>query len=441
MSEIKPLGLFDRTLLLILVSFFLCVVLVISFFFPAIFVWVIFNSLVLFGILFYIILFLAHHTNGRAFPPKSFPSVSIIVPTFNSKNTIVACIASIKKVEYPKKVKIIVVDDCCTDGTSEILKSIKGITLIKMKKNSGYSAAFNTALLRVKSEFVIGIDSDSYPETDLLMKSLGYFEDESVAAVTCLVLPDKKKTILQKIQFFEYISSFGLNNAMLSSINSSHVTPGPMTIFRKKVFDKVGSFEEGNLTQDTEFGLRLKKHGLKIMTCVDTCVFTDIPNSWQNLFKQRDRWSRGGVFNFIRYRSLMFNKKNPDFGFFVMPFLFFTQVLTVAILIRMVIFFLADFYNLVLVVFGFLILGGRINFALPIGIIPPSLIFFVMTYVLIAVYFGISFVFVKRFPSIRDLPILVMLIFIYPYFTIFIYSQGYFKEMLGVRAKWVRVST
>jgi len=137
----------------------------------------------------------------------------------------------------------------------------------------------------------------------------------------------------------------------------------------------------------------------------------------------------------------MFNKTNKDFGFFVMPFIFFAQILAIAVIVRMLLYFFSDFYKFVWVLTNFLILGGRITLDLSGLVIPPSIVFFVLTYILVAAYYVVSFWFAKKWPKLSDFPILAMLIFIYPYFTTFTYLQSYFKEMFGVRTKWVRVST
>ena len=242
------------------------------------------------------------------------------------------------------------------------------------------------------------------------------------------------------IQHIEYLAGFGLNNTLLSSISSSYVIPGPYTIIRKSVFEKVGYFQQGNLAEDMEFGLRLKKHGLKIISCFDAVVYTDIPHNWRDLFKQRDRWCRGGVFNFIKYRELFFNKKNPDFGFFMMPFLFATQILTVAIVLRAVIFLLNDFFISVTLLARYILLGGFFYIDFASIVLPSSMYFFAGTYLVVVVYFLLAFKLTKQKLALSDIPILLILMFIYPYFITLIYSQSYFKEMLGVRGKWLRVS-
>ncbi len=378
---------------------------------------------------------------GKAKKAKKFPSISVVVPVYNSKNTIKKCISSLKKIKYPKKVELIIVDDGSTDGTREYLRTVKGITLVELPKNSGAAAATNAGLKKTRTELVACIDSDSYPEENVFMKTIGYFEEKKTGAVTCLVVPDERKKIVEKVQFFEYLSSFGLNNSLLSSIESTYVTPGPMTIFRRKLFEKIGYFTEDNLTQDMEMGLRLKQYGMKIMVCAEAVVKTDVPKNWLDLFKQRDRWYRGGVSNFITKKDLMFNKKNPDFGFFVMPFMFFSQILGLALIIRVGLMFLETAHISFFIWLNYILLGGIPQFHLEMLFFSPILLFFAVVYSLIIAYFLLSFYFTKKYPRISDLPVLIILIFIYPYLITLMYARGYFKEMIGVKAKWVRVST
>jgi len=440
MRETLKLGLYDRGLLLFVLAVFVFVVLLLSFFVPAIYLILIFNAIFLFSIFFYLMLFLNKHDLGKARAPKNFPSITVIIPCFNSKSTILDCINSVKRMKYKKKVNILVVDDCSTDGSREILEKIKGIELLKLEKNCGKSIAVNTALKKVKTEFVICIDSDSFPESDVLMKTMGYFEDASIASVSCLVLSNKRDNLLRKIQNLEYAIGFGLANTLLSSINSSYAVPGPFTIFRKKVFDIVGYYESGNLAEDMEFGLRMKSYSMRIVNCHEAVVYTDVPGTLRGLFIQRNRWYRGGTFNFIRYKKLLFNKKNPDFGFFVMPFLFATQVLIVAVLLRMVLFFANDIYTFVSIFSQYISLGGFFSIPLINIFIPPTMLFFLASYVLIAIYFAICFTEANYKLKWSDILPLLVLILIYPYFISFTYSQGYLKEVFGVGEKWRRVS-
>lgn len=89
---------------------------------------------------------------------KKSPLVSIIIPTYNSGKTIIQTIESVKNQTYTNY-EIIVVDDGSTDGTVEILKTIKGIKLIT-QANQGVSAARNRGIEEAKGDYIAYLDSD-----------------------------------------------------------------------------------------------------------------------------------------------------------------------------------------------------------------------------------------------------------------------------------------
>ena len=269
---------------------------------------------------------------------------------------------------------------------------------------------------------------------------MGYFEDEAVGAVTCLILPDKKKSLIQRIQFFEYALGFGFWSKILSSINSMTMIPGPMTIFRKKVFDLYGGYEPGNLTEDMEMGLRLQRHGYKIKTCYEARALTDIPDTWAKLFKQRDRWQRGRVFNLMKYKSLFFNRQNLDLGFFSLPYLFAMELLSVILLFRLAILVIGDVSNMFFIETNLAGLGTPFVIALK-DVVLSSALLFAFSYVLVFVFFFVGLRLVKYRLEWGDVPAILINILLYPLVIGLLYFRSFVKEMLGVRAKWVRVST
>jgi glycosyltransferase involved in cell wall biosynthesis len=86
--------------------------------------------------------------------------LSVIVPVFNEKNTILEVVKKIQAISLEKE--IIIVDDCSTDGTREILQKLKGkeIRVFFHSRNRGKGAALRTAFKEVKGEIVIIQDAD-----------------------------------------------------------------------------------------------------------------------------------------------------------------------------------------------------------------------------------------------------------------------------------------
>jgi len=95
------------------------------------------------------------------------PILSIIVPFFNAKNTLLKCLNSILQSCKGIPTEIICVDDGSTDGGKEILKNVHPgkfckIILLIHEKNRGLYQARLTALNYVRGKFIGFVDSDDY---------------------------------------------------------------------------------------------------------------------------------------------------------------------------------------------------------------------------------------------------------------------------------------
>ncbi len=90
--------------------------------------------------------------------------ISVIIPIYNEESTCQEIINKVKKIDLVKE--IIVVDDCSTDSTFEIINNIDDINTIKHDKNMGKGAAVRSGLSHVKYHYVITQDADLeyYPE-------------------------------------------------------------------------------------------------------------------------------------------------------------------------------------------------------------------------------------------------------------------------------------
>jgi len=157
---------------------------------------------------------------------------------------------------------------------------------------------------------------------------LPYFEDTKMAAVCPLLKVKSPSTILQKVQWCEYIINM-FYKYLNSKINCIHVTPGPFSVYRTKIIQDLGGYDETTITEDLEIAIRLQKHHYKIVQTFDAIVETLAPKSWRALFFQRVRWYKGGVDNTITYKKMLFNKKYGDFGYIRMPTIVLSGILAI----------------------------------------------------------------------------------------------------------------
>ena len=250
-----------------------------------------------------------------------YPGVTVIVPCYNEEKTIYATIRSIMALDYPKdKLKIIIVDDGSTDGTWNVIKKFGKQNNIEIftKENGGKHTAMNFALERITTPFVGGLDADSFVDSQALKRIMTYFTNPETMAVAPSIIVHEPKNMLQKAQKAEYEMSV-YTKKMLAFIGGIHVTPGPFSIFRKKVFDDLGLFRKAHNTEDQEIALRMQEHGYKIEHCPDAYVYTVSPNTVPKLYRQRKRWIYGFIKNAIDYRRLFFRKKYGNIAYFTLP--------------------------------------------------------------------------------------------------------------------------
>ena len=251
-----------------------------------------------------------------------YPAVTIVVPCWNEETTVQKTVDSLLALNYPKdKVKIFLVDDGSTDGTWNVINKFSSHPNIKVfhQENGGKYTALNLGLQNMETEFFGGLDADSYADPESLVRLMSYFEkDESIMAVAPSVIAYNSKNIIQYAQKAEYNMGVYLKK-MLGFLGAINVTPGPLTIFRKKVFDDLGPYRHGHNTEDMEIAYRMQKNNYKIEHCNDAYVYTNIPSTIGKLYQQRLRWVYGFINNTIDYRSVLFKKKYGNFSNFTLP--------------------------------------------------------------------------------------------------------------------------
>jgi len=88
--------------------------------------------------------------------------LSIIIPVFNEKNTIKEIVRQVEAVALPLEKEIIIIDDCSTDGTREILEEFNPgrREIIFKEKNEGKGAALRDGFLRATGDVIIIQDAD-----------------------------------------------------------------------------------------------------------------------------------------------------------------------------------------------------------------------------------------------------------------------------------------
>ncbi|VVB57229.1 Glycosyltransferase AglI [uncultured archaeon] len=373
-------------------------------------------------------------------PPKKWPDVTLIIPSFNSGHTIFDTVAACKRLKYPGKVSITVVDDGSTDGSCERLKKVEGILLMRKEKNEGKAAALNWGISRTATPIIGCVDSDTYPQEDALLKAIPYFDGPKVGSVVLFICVHQPKNWVQRMQEVEYWISFGFFFKTVASIGGLYVTPGPMALYSREMFENLGHFDEQNLTEDLEIALRMQRHGWSIKACHTSIAFTEVPATLGRLFRQRVRWFRGGIMNMLKYSDMLLNPKYGSFGLFVLPITLGSGFFSALFIFWTLLNYLRAAWDWALPWLYNPIAAGIPGITQPVHMglymYDSTLLFGMVGFLVWAYFVHKSFEMAKETPKLKHVVPVGLMLWFYPLFIGLTFLASYVMEFSGRKYKW-----
>lgn len=245
----------------------------------------------------------------------NWPKVTIQIPTRNEPVAI-RCAKKCLELDYPKeKVEIIIGDDSNDGATTDIIKKFikkyPKIKFLRRSSNIGFKAGnLNNMLKYSNGEIVVVFDSDFVPPREFLKKVIPPFvEDEKVGCVQVkwkfLNLMHNRISKLASAVLMVYHQII----APLNSRGGVSLLFGSGEAVRKSLLLKIGGWQEGSLTEDVEFSVRVLKNKYKTVYISDFEIPGEAPFTLKGFFKQQKKWAYGNVRTFIQHaRWIIFGK-------------------------------------------------------------------------------------------------------------------------------------
>src|SRR3989338_5143691 len=111
------------------------------------------------------------------------PLVSVVILTWNRKDDLIETITELRKSSYAS-IEVIVVDNGSEDGTPAVIKErFPDVVFVRLEKNTGI-AGYNIGMKKARGDYVVLLDSDSFPERNAIERMLKIFEsDNKIGAV------------------------------------------------------------------------------------------------------------------------------------------------------------------------------------------------------------------------------------------------------------------
>lgn len=203
---------------------------------------------------------------------QACPLVSVVIPTFNNKDSLLQCLKSLTVSSY-KNIEIIVVDNGSTDGTSEAVKQyFPEVKLITLNENTGVTGGRNTGAKVAKGEFILFLDHDMVADKEMIKILVEIMQKNANIGISGPVIyyydePEKIWAAGTSINMLTGKISF---NNVMSSDEYFEVQVMPAAIMvRRDVLRRVGLFDDTFFAtyEDTDLCFRIRKAGYKVV-CV-----------------------------------------------------------------------------------------------------------------------------------------------------------------------------
>jgi cellulose synthase/poly-beta-1,6-N-acetylglucosamine synthase-like glycosyltransferase len=235
-------------------------------------------------------------------------SVYAIIPTHKPRKITVQLVRDL--IRWNPDVTVCVVDDCTPkeyEAQHHIFRSIRKLSpdvrYFRTQENRLKAGAINYAIAELMRDpehlpdVIVTLDDDvvidqrTIPE---LVRTLLADVRVGAACTQCRVL-NKNKNMLTRLQGLEYLGFNAVRIADESFFNGPLVMHGMLSAFRTKTLIEVGLFAERHLIEDYEMTARLKTAGYRVRLSPQSLAWTEVPETFGQLWRQRARWINGGI--------------------------------------------------------------------------------------------------------------------------------------------------
>ena len=305
------------------------------------------------------------------------PTVSILAPAYNEEKTIVENARSLLSIQYVK-MEVIIINDGSSDNS--LIKLIEHYNLEKVdfavnykihceeilgvykskneafhkltvidKINGGKSDALNAGINISKNALITSIDVDCVIEQDAILKMVKPFLEETnktviasggvvrvannceieLGRITKVHFPNK---ILAGFQVLEYYRAFILGRMAWSKLNGLLLISGAFGMFRKDIVIAAGGYNHNTVGEDMELVVRMRRymHDTKqdnyiVSFIPDPLCWTEVPENFQTLSRQRNRWTRGTIETLAMHKEIFMNPKYKLLGLISYPYWLFFE--------------------------------------------------------------------------------------------------------------------
>lgn len=239
---------------------------------------------------------------------SSHPHISVLIPARNEEANLRETVEAVLQSPYPYY-EIIIINDASTDRTGEIMRELveeyKQVRILDLSVNQGKANALNYAFLMSRGDIIVTIDADCLLDKHALHWMAWHFVSfPRVGAVTGNPRVRNRTSLLAQIQTAEYSSVIGLIKRTQRVLGKVLTVSGVVAAFRRQALLDVGLWSKDMITDDIDITWKMEKRFWDIRYETKAIGWILVPETLSGLWRQRCRWSQGGVEVLRRHRGV-----------------------------------------------------------------------------------------------------------------------------------------
>ncbi len=266
-----------------------------------------------------------------------YPTVSLVVPTYNEGRIIGRKLENILQLDYPRdKLNVLVVDSASTDDTREVVRRLSqgnegkaSIKLLEQPSRQGKSSAINEALRGSVSEIFALTDADVLVPPEALKQLVKHLSKEKIGAVSGVEIPIGGSGFLSQVEV-GYRSVYTAVRMAEASLDTPFMCESEFSIFTR---DSLEPLKPGCMCDDLELTVMMRSRDRRGVYAIDAPFFEREASSLKPKLLHKYRRSMANQHGIIRNRRALFNRTLGKYGTMIFPFEFFVNLVSPLLLV------------------------------------------------------------------------------------------------------------
>ncbi len=217
--------------------------------------------------------------------PERWPSVSIIVPAWEERGMLEACLDQLSRIEYESYEVIVVAggSDGTVEAAAEHARGDRRVRVMVQRSRGGKNGAMNDAARRARYDVLVFLDADALVAQGWLKGLIAALEP-GYAASTGKYVPTRRTLVSRAGEMSEVLEKEVRGRVILQGSGSVAI--------RRDVFDAIGGIPEGRYADDWALSALLRERGYQVAYAPAALLCSERPATLREWWRNELRWRR-----------------------------------------------------------------------------------------------------------------------------------------------------